>query len=193
MNMSTVKAKDVLAEVMGYYVRVMTELEVRLWMQVISEFGDQAVCNFLVNHVKTSVFAPKLADAQKALNPSGSNAVAAFEELGRVVSSIGPYLNPKFDDPAIAGAVLALGGWAKVNEQLPDPSARFDFEAYFKRFDALYQQSCASILTGHGFKGELLGLHNMPAPPPLLAIGSNTAATEVTKTISYPSSSGGAQ
>lgn len=152
-------AKEVLAEVMGLYRCEMTGLEVRLWKGMIADFGDQAVINFLIKHCENSVFAPKPAEANKALRPGRDNAGAAFEELLRAVSKQGPYVNPTFMDPAISGAVLLLGGWAKVNQELPDPAAaRFDYEAYSKRFEILYQQACADLMLGAA-PVALLGLH----------------------------------
>lgn len=153
-------AKAVLAEVMGMYGREMTGLEVGLWKSMIASFGDSAVINFLIRHSETSVFAPKPSEANKALRPGRDNAGAAFEELLRAVAQQGPYVNPTFTDPAIAGAVLLLGGWAKVNQEFPDPAvARFDFDAYSKRFDTLYQQSCANLMLGTAPTAPLLGLH----------------------------------
>lgn len=152
-------AIEVFTQIMGIYRYDATALEARLWLQLIEDFGDAAVIAFLIRHVESSVFAPKPSEARTALCPAHNNAMAAFEELARAVSKFGPYVSPKFEDPAIAGAVILMGGWIKVNETMPDPSSRFDFEAYFKRFDVVYKQSHSNILKGDGYTKPLRGIH----------------------------------
>jgi len=153
-------AKTVLAEVMGAYKNEMTSLEAALWMRMIEDFGDEAIVRFLIRHIETSSFAPKVNEAIAMLQPGRASSVAAFEELARGVKRFGPYVTPEFEDPAIAGAVLLLGGWVLVNEQLPDPKSRFDYDAFFKRFDAVYHQSCADLMLGRTCGNQaLLGLH----------------------------------
>lgn len=154
-------ARVVLAEVMGLYGREMTGLEATLWKAMIRDFGDEAVIRFLIRHSETSVFAPKPSEANMALCPGRDNAAYAFEEVLRKVASCGPYISPKFEDATISNAIHLMGGWVKVNEQLPDPSNRFDFESFSKRFLILYQQSCANRLRGLDDSGPLLGLHSL--------------------------------
>jgi hypothetical protein len=151
----------VLSEVMGLYGRDMTSLETELWPKMIKEFGDEAIIRFLAKHVEKSVFAPKPAEVMQALRPSQDNSSSAFEELYRKVVKVGPYGSPVFEDPAIAGVIVLLGGWVKVNEQMPDPTAsRFDYEAYAKRFDVLYKQSNANLMLGKGHLQPILGMHD---------------------------------
>lgn len=162
--MTTFQSKDakiVIAHVMGLYSRELNKFESNLWNSIIADFGDESVIRFLIRHCETSVFAPKPAEANLALRPGANNSMAAFEMLARAAKNFGPYRNPRFDDPAIAGAVVLLGGWITVNEQLPDPTSRFDYESYYKRFDAVYKQSCANILLGNGYSQPLLGLHSV--------------------------------
>ena len=154
-------ARVVLAEVMGLYGREMTGLEATLWKAMIRDFGDEAVIRFLIKHSETSVFAPKPSEANMALCPGRDNAAYAFEEVLRKVASCGPYINPKFEDAIIPGAIHLMGGWVKVNEQLPDPCSRFDFESFSKRFMVLYQQSSANRLRGLDDPSPLLGLHSL--------------------------------
>lgn len=192
-----VPAGRILAEVMGIYGRSMTELEGNLWKRIIANFGDEAVKRFLSKHLETSVFAPKPADAVAALRPGQGSAVAAFEELLRKVIAIGPYRSPKFDDPAIGGAVMLLGGWVAVNEQMPDPMNRRDYEAYFTRFEALYQQSKANLMMSNSEEPvRVLGLHSKQHQ---LAAASSTqlilkAPDEATvgreRVVTYPSRNG---
>lgn len=154
-------AKRVLAQVMGYYNREMMDFESALWLQMMSDFGGAAVVNFLIKHVETSVFAPKAAEARLALAPGAGNALAAYEDLRRLVAEVGPYASPQFEDSAMAGAVMQLGGWAKVGEDFPDHTERFAYEAYFKRFELAYKQSCSDWMRGVGYSKPLIGIHEI--------------------------------
>lgn len=158
---AAIKAKDVLAEVMGLYNREITELESRLWIGMIDQFGDEPVIKFLINHAQTSVFAPKPAELIKSLRPGYNNAGCALMELVSEVARTGPYLSPTFKDQALAGTVVLLGGWVKVNSELPEPTTKFEWESYAKRFDFAYQQSCADMMLGKGYSKRLLGLHEI--------------------------------
>lgn len=167
-------ARKVMVEVFAYYKYVVTDFEASIWTGLINEHGDQAVVAFLQEHVRTSTFAPKISDAQRLLSPIGGNEEAAFLRLTEEVRRRGPYGNPRFqDDPAIAAAVSHLGGWARLNAEMPDPGARFDYEAYQRRFAAAYQlaRSQQVVLGRAGGAGEsgvprihLRGLHALSAP-----------------------------
>lgn len=158
-------AKEALVETFAYYKYKVTQFEADLWKRLTDECGDEALLAFLQAHLRTSQFAPKLSDAQKFLAPGAGNEDAAFLRLTEEVRRCGPYGDPRFDDdPAIATAVAHMGGWAAVNEQLPDPQARFDFEAFQKRFATAYQVARAEHVTAQAPRLELRGLHALSAP-----------------------------
>jgi hypothetical protein len=167
-------ARRAMVEVCAYYKYVVTDFEASMWTKLINEYGDQAVVAFLQEHVRTSTFAPKIADAQRLLSPVGGNEEAAFLRLTEEVRRRGPYGNPRFDDdPAIAAAVSHLGGWATLNAEMPDPGARFDYEAYQRRFAAAYQMARSQRVVMGAVGGpagsgvprvHLRGLHALSAP-----------------------------
>lgn len=161
------EARLVLVEVFAYFKYEVTDFEAAMWTRLIAEHGDQAVVAFLQEHVRTSTFAPKIADAQRMLSPIGGNDEAAFLRLIAEVRRTGPYVAPAFeDDPAIAAAVTHLGGWSTLNAELPDPSARFDYEAYQRRFAAAYQlaRSQQTVMGTRMPRVKLNGLHSLSAP-----------------------------
>lgn len=175
------KAMKALNEVMGYYAREMTELEAVGWIKLIGDFGDDAITRFLLTHMESSPFAPKLNEAIKMLDPGRRDSTSAYEELYRAVKSCGPYIAPEFKDPALAGAVILLGGWAQVNEQMPDSPGSFEDTAYRKRFDAMYSQACSDMVFNRQVASKLRGLHDLSKPAGLLgfqAQGGAPAATE---------------
>lgn len=157
----TSSAKHVLREVMGYYGRELTTLESVGWLKLIAEFGDEPIVRFLAAHMERSAFAPKLSEALDALRPNTNSAQGAFEELHRAVQQRGPYRVPTFTSQAIAGAVLLLGGWTKVCELMPDPASRFDYEAFFKRFEVCYRQAAAQLMLKPQDVPRLRSLHEM--------------------------------
>jgi hypothetical protein len=139
-------ALKALSDIMGLYGKDMGSFEAGVWVKIIREFGDDAVIQFLSRHAQTSVFAPKPADIMQALMPGRATAQAALEELIRAVNHYGPYRSPKLRDRALAEAILILGGWVRVNELLPDPVNRFEFDDFSKRFDLCYRQACARLM-----------------------------------------------
>jgi hypothetical protein len=172
----TVPAKTVLAEVMGYYGRQMTQIESVGWTRIITDFGDEPVVAFLMKHMERSEFAPKLSEVLQTLRPGQDDAIAAFEEVARQVKACGPYRSPTFGDPAVPGAIVLLGGWVAVNLQLPDPSNRFEWDGFFKRFEAMYRQACANLMLIQAAQPKLAGLHDLTSRPALLAAPPAPAA-----------------
>lgn len=168
MSFTPSPAQVVLSDVFGLYGKELTDLETTIWNGMIKNFGDEPVIKFLIRHAETSVFAPKPAEALKMLRPGANNALAAYEELTRAVGSCGPYASPTFEDSVIAGAVVLMGGWIKVNETMPDPTNRFDSEAFFKRFEVLYEQSRADLMMGRSQPVQLQNLHQRTAQQALL-------------------------
>lgn len=157
-------AREALVETFAYYKYEVTRFEADLWSRIIDEYGDEAVLSFLQVHLRQSQFAPKVSDAQRLLCPGRANEDAAFLSLNAAVRRWGPYGSPHFDDPAIALAVVHLGGWPAVNEQLPSPAAAYDFETYKRRFSAAYQVAVAEQ-TLHGVSSfRLKGLHALGSP-----------------------------
>jgi hypothetical protein len=165
MNTPRMTARQAMVETFAYYKYEVTKFEADLWARIIDEYGDEAVLAFLQAHLRTSQFAPKVSDAQRLLSPEGGNEEAAFLRLAQEVRRCGPYGNPRFEDPAIASAVTSLGGWAVVNEQLPDPMARFDYEAFQRRFSAAYQVARSEQVVSRPQRIELRGLHALSLTP----------------------------
>ena len=156
-------AADALTQVMAYYKHSMTELEVKGWWRLIDEFGDEAIVSFLQVHMERDSFRPGLDQVLKMLAPSRRSSTAAYEELGRQVRECGPYRAPTFQDPALPGAVVLLGGWVVVNEQMPLPDGSFESGAYIKRFDSMYLQAVSDALLHRSVNSRLRGLHDLSA------------------------------
>jgi hypothetical protein len=157
----------ILAEVFSSYGYVPTQFEAGLWKMLVAQHGEQALARFLQHHLLNSPFPPKLSDAQRMLSPISGNGEAAFLRLIEEVRLRGPYCSPQFDDePAIALAVEQLGGWAAINEQLPDPLARFDYEAFQRRFVVAYQLALSKqvVQDANPSRVQLRGLHALSAP-----------------------------
>lgn len=174
---SSITARHALIETFAYYKYQVTDFEASLWSRLIDEYGDEAVKAFLQAHVCASNFAPRIADAQKLLSPERGNEEAAFLRLMQEVKRSGPYADPAFADPALAAAVVHMGGWATVNEQLPDPHARFDFDAYQKRFQAAYQLARAEQMSAPSRAVQLRGLHALGQASQALRIQAEPAGT----------------
>lgn len=158
-------AMAVLAEVMGYYKHAATEFEANLWQGLVDDLGDEAVTSYLLSHIKRSPFSPKVNEVIDALRPGYMSEQAAMEELLRAVARFGPYTAPTFQDPALVETVHLLGGWVVVNEQVPSAEARWDYEAYLKRFVPAYKTACANLALRRGAAPFLRGLHDLSIKP----------------------------
>lgn len=154
-------AKVVLSEVMGMYKHEMSALEIRLWLSMIHEFGDKAVIAFLVKHSGCSEFAPKPSECRKLLQPGEDGSAVAFETAMRAVAEYGPYRVPRFLDPAVSAAIKEMGGWVRFNELAPDASARFDYEAFAKRFEVAYKIAVSRALRHGPERTKLMSVHDV--------------------------------
>lgn len=169
-----------LNQVMSYYKYEMTDFEGLAWAQLVSEFGDEALRQFLFKHMECSEFAPRISEAIKVIDPARNNTSLAFEELIRAVKLVGPYVSPTFNDPVLPGTVVLLGGWVVVNQELPGEVGSFEFTAYRKRFDALYAQARAELVFHQAAAPKLRALHDLSKPVALLghAVSSDAAHTQ---------------
>lgn len=171
---------EALTEVMSYYKHEMTGLEVAAWWRLLDEFGDNAIVAFVQMHMQISTFRPVLAEALKFLDPSSRNPTAAYEELARTVRSCGPYQAPVFNDAAMARAVVLLGGWLTVNQQMPAQDGNFESSAYMKRFDAMYAQAISDVMLKRSVDAKLCGLHDLSNKPALIESSGRTGSAVAT-------------
>ncbi|CAN7784695.1 hypothetical protein LJR175_008424 [Variovorax sp. LjRoot175] len=115
----------------------LNDLEVTAWLAAIEAFGPTATTKFLLNWVSTnSRKAPTVADLRKALDPTFVEEETALERLYLLVSRVGPYDAPNLDatGPMLCRAIENMGGWARVNEIMPDRGDRFAWSAFADRF-----------------------------------------------------------
>lgn len=182
-------AVHTLVEVLAYYKHQATDFEAMMWNRIIEQHGDGAVIAFLQAHVMRSQYAPKVNEALAMLQPGANNAAAAFMALTDGVARCGPYKAPAFEDPALVDAVVRMGGWAAVNEQMPSPQVRFDYEAYFKRFETAYQMACADLALRRPLHTQLLGLHDITRERLALATPGAERMQELLTTGSSPAMS----
>ena len=149
-----------LTEVMSTYSHHMTVFEARVWKTIIDSVPSEAFMLFLQRHFLSSKFRPTPSDAAVALGIGGSvDPTLAYAELERAVRTVGPYKVPEINDPVLRSAINQLGGWAHVNEQMPDPSQQYLIKAFRDRFDAAYRLASVEV--------TIRGI----APNALMAIG----------------------
>lgn len=143
----------------------MTPIECSLWMREIERLGPQAMLNFVEFWASgggqgSFQRAPKIEDFRKLADPQHISAEAALEILRAEVARCGCWGDPNITDARLTNAVLQLGGWAKVNQDMPDPSDAFEYKRYADRFKHAWTYA------------EAQAVQCMPAPPPLLGLVS---------------------
>lgn len=119
----------------------LNDLETSAWLAVIESFGPEATTRFLLNWVSTnSRKAPTVADLRKALDPTFVEEETAIERLYLLVCRYGPYDAPKLDvtGPMLCRTIENMGGWARINEIMPDRGDRFAWNAFAERFAAAF-------------------------------------------------------
>lgn len=120
-----------------------TPFEADIWNGIIDSVSEARFMAFLKHHYLTSPFAPQPSDATKFLDTS-ANSKMALINLQALVKDLGPWREPNTSDPILIGTINLLGGWAKVNEDMPNPNS-LDFKRFSERFDACFNQSVVDV------------------------------------------------
>lgn len=141
----------------------LNDLEVTAWLAAIEAFGPGPTTKFLLNWVSTnSRKAPTVADLRRSLDPTFVEEETALERLYLLVSRVGPYEAPKLDatGPMLCRAIENMGGWARVNEIMPDRGDRFAWNAFAERFATAF-----GTARTQEFQESLLPPERRPALP----------------------------
>lgn len=133
-----------LTEIMAARRYEMTPFEATAWTRIINAVEPSRFIAFLGHHYTTSPYAPTPADATRFLD-LGVNPDVSFGRLERLVKEYGPYRAPQGVEPVLQTAVELLGGWAQVNEDLPDPKAGFEHKRFRERFDACFTEATVKV------------------------------------------------
>lgn len=141
----------------------MTVIESNLWSREIERLGPAALLSFAEfwmsgggqgNYRRT----PTIDDFMMRADPSYVNAATALDRLIEEVRRSGPYNNPTIEDLKLREAIARMGGWAKVCQDMPDPSSDFAFKRFSERFRAAWTHS------------EALQVQHKLNPPALLGL-----------------------
>lgn len=142
----------------------LNDLEVTAWLAAIESFGPAPTTKFLLNWVSTnSRKAPTVADLRKALDPTFVEEETALERLYLLVCRVGPYDAPKVEvtGPMLSRAIENMGGWARINEMMPDRAKdRFAWNAFAERFATAF-----GTARTQEFQDSLLPPERRPALP----------------------------
>jgi hypothetical protein len=156
-----------LGDVMSARRYEMTDFEADVWLKLIDKIPAESFLAFLSHHFSTSPFAPQPADASKFLDTS-LNPQTAYLELARMVREFGPYQEPPIQDPILVSAILLMGGWAKVNQDMPD-LGDFSAKAFKERFEASFSQAVVQVRIQGAMPAQALKRIGDNPQPALLA------------------------
>ncbi|TAL65710.1 MAG: hypothetical protein EPN79_11050 [Burkholderiaceae bacterium] len=154
----------------------LNDLESAAWLAAVESFTPQAVMKFLLSWMSTnSRKAPTVADLRRAVDPTFVDEESALERLYLLVSRTGPWNTPSASElgPMLCRAIDLMGGWARVNEIMPDRSDRFAWSAFADRF-----LSSFGTAQSQAFQQSLLAPEHrteIPAPLGLHALASRAA------------------
>jgi hypothetical protein len=150
---------DALSAVMSACRYEMTAFESDVWTGLIEKTPRDRFLAFLQHHYSTSAFAPKPSDASKFLDRSLDPNLALLR-LMDLVKELGPYQSPPVDDPVLVSAIHLMGGWIKVNEEMPDVSMDAQMRRFKERFLTCFEQAIVQVR----INGEMpqVGLLSLP-------------------------------
>lgn len=140
-----------------------TEAEIALWSEAIRRVGPDAALSFMGFWLSGGgqdkyARAPRVNDMLEFVDPNYVNAVTGLGQLRDLVASVGPYQSPNVLSPMLRAAVLRLGGWAKVCEDMPDPIDEFAWKRFQDRFELSWRYSEALAVQGLLNPPALIGL-----------------------------------
>lgn len=145
----------------------MTVIESNLWSREIERLGPTALLSFAEfwmsgsgqgNYRRT----PTIDDFLMRADPAYVNAASALDRLIVEVRLSGPYNNPTIENPKLREAIAHMGGWAKVCQDMPDPSSDFAFKRFSERFRVAWTHSEALQVQQKLNPPALLGLTASP-------------------------------
>lgn len=145
----------------------LTVIETNLWVAEIKRLGPDAMIafgQFWMSGGGQGSFhrAPKIEDFLVRADPSYVSAETALDCLRAEVSATGPYSDPNIENLKLRAAVVRMGGWAKVCQDMPDPSEDYAFKQFAARFKSAWIQSEALQVQQKLSTQPLLGLVNLP-------------------------------
>lgn len=145
----------------------MTKIEANLWMCEIERLGPGATLSFVEYWMSgggqdSFRRPPKIEDLLSRVDPHHVGSSGALEALRQEIQQYGPYVNPPIENKKLRATVLALGGWAKVCQDMPDASEDFASRRFSERFRAAWAQSEALAVQKRLSPTPLLGLVDAP-------------------------------
>lgn len=160
----------------------MTELEANLWATEIERLGCFSLISFAkfwISGEAGVLRAPRIQDFRRYADPSSLNEELAFNTLYLKVGSCGPYSDPDFDDARLHAAVLELGGWVQVCQEIPSIGDDFRYKRYKDRFSTAWENAQAQCVQGKlSASVKALGLCSLPSQAALRAIAFKPAAQD---------------
>lgn len=156
----------------------LTPIEASLWTREIDKFGPLAMLSFVefwISGGGQNAYrrAPRLEDFWVRTDPNYVGAETAVEWLRAEVAKTGPYLNPEIADYRLRASIVRLGGWAKVCQDMPDPSDDFAYKRFTERFRAAWVYAEALQVQKKLDPPALLGL--IAAPTQLLLVAGDSS------------------
>ena len=156
-------AREAVAQMFGVSKTDMTEVEVNMWRYEIDRCGPALMLKFVRFWIGgggqgTFMRAPRIDDFLRRVDPEFVSADDALTLLRNLVRKIGPYSDPDISNAKLRLAVMELGGWAKVNQDLPDSSEEFASKRFAERFKTAWLQSEAAEIQGRLSCEPLLGI-----------------------------------
>lgn len=149
---------EVLQAVMALYGRELSGQVIALWWSALGRYDLEDVRMALSAHVTdpdAGQYPPKPADLIRAMHgTSGTQATLAFHRAYDAARLVGAYESVVFDDPAIHGAIAAMGGWVEFcHREVGERGEKLVFVQ--REFERHYM---AAKRHGRGYPRQLCGL-----------------------------------
>jgi len=113
---------------------------IQIYFAALADLDAQTVTAAMMTAAGSLRFFPKPVELRELITGTAADqGQQAWESILGAVKRFGGYTSVKFEDPAIADAVLAVwGGWTEACTKLPSSEEPM-FAAYRKQFAAAYE------------------------------------------------------
>lgn len=143
--------------------------QMQAWYAALADLDGERVLASVMHVVRTKAAFPSVADIRGHAEAGALTAATAWASVSKAIGRVGRYRVPEWEDPRIAVAVDALGGWEAICDMpLKDvPTARAQFRQAFEGAGEVE------------IRRRTFECFGVPLTPPAVAIGTTQSLKEL--------------
>lgn len=135
---------DGLYDALGY--KKLESDGMRIWYMALCDLTEEqlafAIGQYVVGAAQQRLSPMVIRELSGVQQSREAEAVKAWSEALRAISTVGAYASPVFSSAAIAETIRHLGGWVWFCDQAPDELRRWTRQHFLKTFASLQRLDC---------------------------------------------------